>query len=107
MRFRVDHPTDVRLRAEYGWDPIAGFFVEAWFEFHEKPTMSFSAIDDVSYDQRRPLWSALEFLAQLRFFSHPDLQRAIALGDERLPEEMPQRLRRIAEIIANFKAAAD
>ncbi len=107
MRFRLDHPHDRRLRAEYGWDAAVGFFVEAWFPHDTKPTLSFSALDDEGYDQRRPLRQALEVLAELGFFTLTDLDEAIRSGDELLPEEMPKRLRRVAEVVENFKAGAD
>lgn len=106
-RFTLRHPSDGRLRAEYGWDPACLFFVEAWFDDDTEATVSFSALDDEDYDHARPLRYALEALATLGFFSLGDLDEAIALGDEAFPEEMPRRLRQVAEVIGNLKAGSD
>jgi hypothetical protein len=59
------------------------------------------------YDVARPLAGALQHLAGAGFFNADDLGEAIVRGEEELPDEMPEEVQRVAEVIANFRSAAD
>lgn len=90
------------MQAHYGWDHVLGFFVEVRGPNRYKETH-----DALSprYQRERPLQSVLEFLAEKGFYSIDDLQETLEwLADD--PEGMQRRLRRVAEVIGNFKDAA-
>lgn len=50
---------------------------------------------------------ALLYLADKGFFSSDDIGEAFMRGMDQLPEEMPRAARRVAEVIGNFRTAAD
>jgi hypothetical protein len=59
------------------------------------------------YDAQRPLEGALQVLVDAGFFSREDIEEAFTRGAVELPEDMPAPLRRVAEVIHNFRTAAD
>lgn len=103
MRFTLKHPHDPSRRAEYGWDPFCGFWVDILID--EDVAASYSAFED-AYNTRSPLWGALVFMAQNGFLNMADIEDAIAMTEAE-PDHLPKRLRRAAEVVARFKEAAD
>lgn len=103
MRFILKHPTDPSRRAEYGWDPFCGFWVDVLID--EDVAASYSAFED-HYNVHYPLWGALVFMAANGFLSMQDIEDAISMTETE-PEHLPKRLRRAAEVVARLKVAAD
>ena len=101
VKFTIQHPDDdADLVAEYGWDHAVGFFVT----LHGLPGTH-------EYDATHPgygyLHGALQYLACAGFFSTDELHAALDLLIHRTPDQMPPRLRRIADVVVNFKTASD
>jgi hypothetical protein len=103
-RFQLDHPTREGVHAEYGFDAVVGFFVDVFREGSDKPIASYDSFHPL-FNRARPLIGALDFLACEGFFDAEDLEDAITALHE--PVDVPDELREIADVIMNFKAAAD
>jgi hypothetical protein len=67
---------------------------------------TFPCLND-GYDTTRPLEGALLFLVAAGFFSRDDLAETLVRAGYELPEGMPPRCHRVAEVIGNFRTAAD
>lgn len=101
MRFELKHPKKRNVMAAYGWDRALGFFVE----------VSFGGMPTAEYDQRHPpydaLNGALRLLVAEGFLAAGDVDECLRLGGALLPGEMDPGPRRAAEVIGNFRRAAD
>jgi hypothetical protein len=101
--FRLADPEDPRRWAYYGWDHVLGFFVEV---HHERRIVAcYDALN--GYEPARPLDGALRFLVAAGFLAEDEVAEAIVRSADELPEEMSEDVRRAAEVIGNFKMAAD
>ena len=100
VKFTIEHPDHPGVIAEYGFDPALGFFITVR-----------GLGEPREYDALRAHYShlqgALDYMLNFGFFSQGDLEEALTRMQHELPDEMPARLRRIAEVVLNFKAAAD
>ena len=108
-RFTLDeHPYDPEVRAEYGFDqlPLVGWFVETFYGARAKPTSVYDA-SQPHYDRERPLWGALLFLVQGQFFSGGDLEDALDALAAPEPRRASQSVRRVMQVVQNFKSAVD
>lgn len=103
-QFRLRHPTDPQGSAHYGWDGVIGWFVE--LRRSGRVVGCYDALKP-GYDAERPLEGALQTLVDAGFFSHDDIGEAVMRGEEELPEDMPEPIRRVAYVIRNFRVAAD
>ncbi len=103
-QFRLTHPADPRRSARYGWDHAVGCFVEV-IE-NRRVVVKYDVLNP-GYDAVRPLEGALLVLSAAGFFSCDDIGEAIIRGMQELPDEMPAHLAGVAEVIANFRSAAD
>jgi hypothetical protein len=105
MRFELEHPTNSKRTATYGFDHgMGGFFVEV--REGRKLLKCYDPITE-GYDRERPLDGALKFLAQFDFFSEEDMYCARDALLHCSPEEVEPELRLAAEVTANFKTASD
>jgi hypothetical protein len=102
MRFEIRHPQDTAVSAWYGFDHAVGFFVT--IERNEEQIAAYDAITK-GYNVERPLLGALRFMVMHGFFGADDLDAAL-LALER-DEPARGRVRIAADVVANFKAAAD
>jgi len=107
MRFKIKHPRNTSLVAAYGWDRALGYFVD--IRPHKAqgiPRVEYDAVSD-SYDHQRPLRGALEVLIEHGFMTRDDLEAALTSMQHMDSEEMEAPQRRCAEVVENFKSAAD
>jgi hypothetical protein len=107
-RFQLaDHPHELALTAEYGFDPFCGFFVEVVLESRDQPLAVYDALQ-TGYDHHRPLLGALDFLVSQRFFTQKEIESALDAyaGHEDEPQ-LSKRARSAFRVIENFKRAAD
>ena len=107
MRFKIKHPQDTSFGAVYGWDRALGYFVD--IRRHRAlgiPRVEYDAVSD-SYDHQRPLRGALDVLVEHRFITRDDLESALNSRQYMDPKEMEEPVRRCAEVVENFKSAAD
>lgn len=107
-QFKLKHSTEKKLVATYGWDRALGYFVEVPAA-KGPPKRARAEYDAVQpgYDHAEPLKGALYFLAAQGFFSIDQLEEAISASQHQLPEEMEEPLRTCAQVVTNFKRAAD
>ena len=106
-RFRLTHPTDGNLVAEYGFDPFCGWFVEVFMGECEEPLTMYDALQ-AAYDHAQPLLGALRFLVKQGFFSTETLDMALyAHTAHQTSSRMSRRVRRVLVVIENIKRAAD
>ena len=104
MKFSILHPEHENIRAEYGWDHAIGFFVQVFEDAY--PTAEYDALQP-RYNRARPLNGALAFLVSQTFFSGDELEEALARMSVEEWSEIPEPARRVAQVVLNFRAAAD
>lgn len=90
--------------AAYGWDAHIGFWVEV--RDRGRIVRCYDCLSE-GYNAARPLHGALLFLVASGFFTREEIGDALARGRAEVPEEVPARVGRVAEVIANFRRAAD
>jgi hypothetical protein len=107
VRFRLDHPTDPELRAEYGFDPtpLVQWFVEIFLAPRVKPLATYDALHRCDRDQ--PLLGALRFLVEQTFVSGEDLDAAIEAFGAPYRVRLSRSARKALEVIENLKAASE
>lgn len=101
MRFKLDHPTKDGFYAVYGFDQHLLFFVEAHGKYGRHLDY------DATYGDYANLEGALLFMARAGFFRLDDLHEALLRIEHEDEEDLPPALRRVIEVIWNFKRAAD
>ena len=108
MRFRLAHPTDPELRAEYGFDPtpLVQWWVEVFLGSGAKPLVSYDALQRC-YDREQPLFGALRFLVEQTFVSGDDLDAAIDAFGASYSVRLTRSARKALEVLENLKAASE
>lgn len=106
MRFRLDHPVDGRLHAEYG-DEGKGFFVELFFvgDSQDEPTVCFGGADGEPWSVRRPVFfEMVDVLVLNGFITVSEVHDATEALERGVPvARMPRRLRIVAELVTNLR----
>jgi len=101
MKFEIQHPTHHTMRAEYGFDEHLDFFVEVIGKHGRR----------VEYDARfgdyADLVGAIAFLAKAGFFASSDVTEALVKIEHEDGAYLPEHLRRIVDVVWNFKSTAD
>lgn len=93
-------------RVEYGWDHALGYFGSLIGD-HESELATYDALTR-GFDHERPLDGLLRWMAtRCAAYSIEDLEEALSLLVHRRPEELPKRLRVVAEVWSDLRAAAD
>jgi len=108
VRFRLDHPTDPELRAEYGFDPtpLVQWFVEIFLAPRAQALVVYDALQRC-YDPEQPLFGALRFLVEQTFVSGRDLDAAIEAFGASHSVRLSRSARKALEVLENFKAASE
>jgi hypothetical protein len=101
VRFHIDHPNQHGCYAVYGFDRHLLFFVEA----HGKHGRHLDY--DTTYGDYADLEGALLFMAKAGFFRLDDLHEALLRLEHEDEADLPPALRRVVEVVWNFKNAAD
>jgi len=101
MRYELQHPDEERVQAAYGWDRAIGFFVQV--ERDGEVVEEYDALHP-GYDD---LKGAIPFLVEHEFFDEDDVFEAMDLMKIMISDEMEGSMRVCAEVIENFKSAAD
>lgn len=103
--FRLSHPNDSHLGAVYGFDAgLGGYFIEV--RRRRKVTKTYDPLTP-GYNMERPLWGALVFLASEGFFTEDELNEALLALEHHDLAELPAHLRRVAEVVTNFKSDSE
>jgi len=102
-KITIERPTDPKIHAEAGFDHAIHWFGDVIRPGYRS---SYSRIER-NYDQERPLWGLLAFLAGEGFYSLDDLTDALtALQDGTVGDESTE-VQRVAGIVVQVKHTAD
>jgi hypothetical protein len=104
MRFVLEHPSDTPNRAEYGFCPRFGFWVELWRSGDCRPWLTHE-LGEPSYDSANPLRSALQFLAEHELLDAADIEVVLATHKSATPSRH-RGTGRAAEVMRNFREAS-
>jgi hypothetical protein len=100
-RFVVQHPTDKKLSAVYGFDHALGFFAE----------VRRGELLVAEYDRLHPPYAEkqglLDLLVRNGFFTAAEAQQAHGMSAYMLPDEMEPEFRRAAQVLEDLLRAAD
>ena len=100
--FHLRHPRKALVRAECGFDPTRGYFVDVVEGDLRVPYDAGS----VEYDDDRPLRGALVCLSSFGFVAGADVDDALECSQSTVPSALPSgggALRRALRLIRRFK----
>jgi len=88
------------MRADFGWCPRFGYWVELWRRDECRPWLTYE-LGEANYDSADPAVGALHFLAEHGLLDAADVETAIGRAEEGL-----RGRNRAAEVLRKFRDAS-
>jgi len=100
LRYHIEHPTNPKVTAAYGWDPFLKFFAQIYRG--QRPAEAY----DATIPGYSDLAGALAFLGRHGFYDHWHVEAAHQQLRHTELEDLGPEIKVAAEILINFKLAA-